>query len=277
MVRRIEVDGKGQTTGVRWHDRETGQLETAKAPLVFLCASSLETTRILMLSELGARSDALGRYLMDHVMQKAEGVGPGLAGEPTSPEDGRCTFLPRFNDRENGRIGADAGFGVQVYQTSGMAGQSWFTAVAFAEMAPRSDNRVMLDHDRKDAWGAPVLRIRCSHGDTDLAHSAERARALSDLAEITGSKLSRLDIKPVAPGSAVHECGTARMGEDPAHSVLDPFNACWDARGLYVTDGASLPSQGFQNPTLTIMALTARAVDHALKAQGAVNAIAATR
>ena len=276
MVRKIEVNGAGQTTGVSWHDRETGKLETAKAPLVFLCASSLETTRILMMSGLGKQSDALGRYLMDHVMQKAEGVGPGLAAEPTSPEDGRCTFLPRFNDRETGKIGHDAGFGVQVYQTSGMAGQSWFTAVAFAEMAPRAENRVTLDPERKDAWGAPVLRIRCAHSEADLANSADRARALADLAEITGSKLSRLDQRPVAPGSAVHECGTARMGEDPAHSVLDPFNACWDARGLYVTDGASLPSQGFQNPTLTIMALTARAVDQALRARGVVNEMART-
>ena len=277
MVRRIEVDGSGQTTGVTWHDRATGKLETAKAPLVFLCASSLETTRILMMSQsarspngLGGKSDALGRHLMDHVMQKAEGVGPGLAAEPNSPEDGRCTFLPRFNDRETGQVGIEAGFGVQVYQTSGMTGQSWFTAVAFAEMAPRADNRVTLDPERKDAWGAPVLRIACTHGEADLAAAADRARALADLAEITGTKLTRLDDKPALPGSAVHECGTARMGEDPAHSVLDPFNACWDAKGLYVTDGAAMPSQGFQNPTLTIMALTARAVDHALKARGAV-------
>lgn len=275
MVRRIDVDGAGQTTGVSWHDRATGKLETAKSPLVFLCASSLETTRILMMSELGKQSDALGRNLMDHVMQKAEGVGPGLAGEPTSPEDGRCTFLPRFNDRETGKPGLDAGFGVQVYQTSGRPGQSWFTAIAFAEMTPRAENRVVLDPDRRDAWGAPVLRIRCTHGERDLAAAADRSAALKDLADLVGAKLTRLDERPAAPGSAVHECGTARMGEDAAHSVLDPNNQCWDARGLYVTDGASLPSQGFQNPTLTIMALTARACDHALRARGDQNKAAA--
>jgi choline dehydrogenase-like flavoprotein len=74
--------------------------------------------------------------------------------------------------------------------------------------------------------------------------------------------LHRLDTMPAAPGSAIHECGTARMGTSPATSVLDPNNQCWDAQGLYVTDAASFPSQGLQNPTLTILALTARACDH---------------
>lgn len=275
LVRRIEVDGSGRTTGVSWQDMETGKLQTAKAPLVFLCASSLETTRILMMSTsarspsgLGGKSDALGRYLMDHVMQKAEGVGPALAGEPASPEDGRCTFLPRFNDRDLGRPNGGLGYGVQVYQTSGRPGQSWFTAIAFGEMTPRADNHVSLDPERRDAWGAPVLRIQCTHGEADLAATGARAKALDELAEITGTTLSRLDERPAPPGSAVHECGTARMGDDEPHSVLDPFNQCWDASGLYVTDGASLPSQGYQNPTLTLMALTARACDHALRARG---------
>ncbi len=265
MARQILVEN-GRAVGVRFHDREAGRTETAKAPLIFLCASTLETTRILMMSEetgLKDRSDQLGRNLMDHVMQKAEGIGPGLAGEPVSPEDGRCTFLPRF-DLRNGPRGEQRGFGVQVYQTSGQPGQSWFTAVAFSEMLPRAANRATLDRSRKDAWGAPVLNIACTHAPHDLAASADRAQALKDLAEATGSRLNRLDLTPAAPGSAVHECGAARMGDDPAASVLDPYNQAWAARGLYVTDGAAMVSQGYQNPTLTLMALTARAAAHAL-------------
>lgn len=284
LARQILVEN-GKAAGVRFLDRETNQLQTAKSPLVFLCASTLETTRILMMSSetgLTDRSEQLGRNLMDHVMQKAEGIGPALAAEPTSPEDGRCSFLPRFDLRSgNGDAGANQGkrgFGVQVYQTSGQPGQSWFTAVAFGEMLPRAANRATLDASRKDAWGAPVLNISCNHGEHDIAAASDRAQALADLADITGTKLNRLDKTPASPGSAVHECGTARMGDDAANSVLDPFNQAWSARGLFVTDGSSMVSQGYQNPTLTLMALTARAVDHALGAphEGRQGALAAS-
>jgi choline dehydrogenase-like flavoprotein len=79
-----------------------------------------------------------------------------------------------------------------------------------------------------------------------------------------GVKLNEVNTQPSPPGMAIHECGTARMGDKPETSVLDPFNECWDARGAYVTDGAAFPSQGTQNPTLTLMALTARAVNAAV-------------
>jgi choline dehydrogenase-like flavoprotein len=92
--------------------------------------------------------------------------------------------------------------------------------------------------------------------------------ALRELAEVAGVTLTQIDEAPRPPGSASHECGTARMGSDPANSVLDPNNECWEARGLYATDAACFPSQGTQNPVLTILALTARACDHALRTGG---------
>ena len=93
----------------------------------------------------------------------------------------------------------------------------------------------------------------------------EQRRALRELADVAGATLSALEEVPTPPGSALHEVGTARMGTSPTDSVLDPHNECWDARGLFVTDGAAFPSQGFQNPTLTILALTARACAHATR------------
>ena len=93
----------------------------------------------------------------------------------------------------------------------------------------------------------------------------EQVAALRALAEVGDVRLTRIDEVPAPPGASIHECGTARMGSDPANSVLDPHNQCWDAQGLYVTDGACFPSQGSQNPTLTILALTARACDHAVR------------
>ena len=135
-------------------------------------------------------------------------------------------------------------------------------------MLPRYENRVILDHDKRDAWGIPVLRIECAYGQEDLALGRRQRQALREIAAIADVELTELDDVPRPPGSAFHECGTARMGTDPGNSVLDANNECWDARGLYLTDASCFPSQGCQNPTLTVLALTARACQHALGTTG---------
>jgi choline dehydrogenase-like flavoprotein len=272
-VRDVIVERSGQTTGVRWHDRATGAIRCARAPVVFVCASSLETTRILLSSRaanehaVGGGSDTLGRFLMDHVVLSASGFGGALPDEPEANVPGRCVYLPRFDRRKSGKSGV-RGYGIQIYRWTANAGRSHFTAVSFAEMAPRAENRVTLDPHRKDAWGLPVLRIQCRHDDAELQRAAQQSQALREIGEVLGVNLHRLDKKPAIPGSAIHECGTARMGERRDSSVLDSHNECWDARGLYVTDGAAFASQGMQNPTLTILALTARACDHAVRKYG---------
>jgi choline dehydrogenase-like flavoprotein len=271
IVRDVQIDKSGQTTGVSWFDRATGAIRSARSQLVFLCASSLATTRILLSSRspahpdgIGAASGALGRYLMDHVLLSASGMGGALPGEPVYSEPGRCVYLPRFDQRE-GAHGSERGYGAQIYRWSAGPGRSHFTAVSFAEMTPRAENRVVLDPHRRDAWGMPVLRIECRHNDAELQLAAQQSVALQEISELLGVRLHRLDSTPAPPGTAIHECGTARMGESPTDSVLDPNNQCWDAKGLYVTDAAAFPSQGLQNPTLTILALTARACEHAAR------------
>jgi choline dehydrogenase-like flavoprotein len=271
MVSDVEVDDSHHIAGVRWYDRALGGVRSARARLVFLCASTLETTRILLSSRsaacpegIGAASGALGHYLMDHVLLSANGTSGALPGEPVADEPGRCIYLPRFEAREPGRSGRRR-YGVQIYRWSAEPGRSHFTAVSFAEMIPRAGNRVVLDPHRRDAWGLPVLRINCQHNEQELATAAEQTAALREICEVLGVAAHRLDSKPSPPGTAIHECGTARMGDSPVSSVLDGNNECWDARGLYVTDAAAFPSQGLQNPTLTILALTARACDHALR------------
>jgi choline dehydrogenase-like flavoprotein len=201
---------------------------------------------------------------MDHVTVKAEGVAPGIRGEQDMPEDGRCLYLPRFDCRDGGRQRRSRGYGVQVYRSPAGEDRSYFTAVAFGEMRPRVENRITLDLSRRDAWGIPVLRIECRHDEAELAMARDQREALRELANLAEARLIRDELGPQPPGSAAHECGTARMGCDPSNSVLDPNNQCWDAKGLYLTDGASFPLQGSQNPTLTILALTARACNHAL-------------
>jgi choline dehydrogenase-like flavoprotein len=271
IAREIEVDGSGRARGVVWIDRRNRTEERARAPLVFLCASALESTRLLLLSRparspngLGATSGVLGRYLMDHVRIRAEGQGPSLS--PRHPfEPGRCLYLPRFESRDLSTPGPGRGFGVQIMQSTTSEGRSHFMAISFAEMLPRHENRVMLDHKQRDAWGIPVLYIDCSHGQAEQLVASDQVSALRELVDVAGVTLTHIDKRPPPPGSANHECGTARMGSDPANSVLDPHNECWEARGLYVTDAACFPSQGTQNPTLTILALTARACDHATR------------
>jgi choline dehydrogenase-like flavoprotein len=274
IVREVCVDDSGRVCGVSWIDHKTGTEHKSSAALVFLCASALESTRILLLSRstknpegLGARSGALGRYLMDHVVVSAEGVGRSGTGW-TSPQEGRCLYLPRFDARELAVPTPGRGYGVQVYQFKIGESQSYFAAFSFAEMLPCARNGVALDNDRRDAWGIPIMRIDCAFGELELARVSEQIQSLREVAEVADVTLTRADQVARPPGSAIHECGTARMGSDPANSVLDANNQCWDARGLYVTDASCFPSQGAQNPTLTILALTARACGHALGGLG---------
>ncbi|RYG38208.1 MAG: GMC family oxidoreductase [Burkholderiales bacterium] len=270
-AQRITVGKSGRADGVEWRDLNTGRMETSSARLVFLCASTLESTRIMLMTKTaegkapGAQSGMLGRNLMDHLMIKAEGVGPKLPSGSDQIESGRCIYLTRF-DRSVGDKAGARGFGVQLYATPA-GSTSWFTAVAFAEVSPRATNHVTLDPARKNAWGDPTLRIDFQYSADEIEQSRVMVTALRELAEATGAKLDRFNEKPAVPGTSIHECGTARMGAGAAESVLDPHNECWDLPGLFVTDGSSFPSQGAQNPTLTIMALTARACDHAVAAR----------
>ena len=276
IVQEVEVNN-GRVTGIRWFDQASGSNRKVQAGLVFLCASALESTRILMLSQdsangraIGSQSNALGRYLMDHVIIRVEGNGPALPGDKTIKlGDGRCVYLPRFDARDESAPRPGRGFGVQVYQVDMGQGRSYFGATAFSEMLPRHENHIALNRQKLDRWGIPTLHIDCAYGEQELMRAADQIAALRALSATAEISLDRIDERACPPGFAIHECGTARMGSDPTSSVLDPHNQCWDAAGLYVTDSSSFPSQGSQNPTLTVMALTARACAHALRpAQG---------
>lgn len=264
LAQRILAGADGKARGVEWLDQITGARETAEAPVVFLCASALESTRILLNSSnasggLSEQLPALGRYLTDHVMVKAEGIRAPLPATPLA-EPGRCVYLPRFDLRDGGDA-QTRGLGIQLYPTVNPTG-AWITAVAFGEAAPVAENRVSLSKEKTDKWGAPALRIDMQWGERERALAASMSHALDELFRALGAKALVRPGAPANPGTSVHECGGARLGTDAQTSVLTPDNECWAMPGLYVTDGACLPSQGIQNPTLTIMALTARACAH---------------
>ena len=268
IARSIEVES-GRTTGVTWFDTATGREYQATAATVFLCASPLESTRVLLLSRdkvtgnaIGARSNALGHFLLDHVVLRTEAFGPwpkGVSAARGGEPPGLLVQRFRGEGTQHSR------FGVQIYAVKTAFGRLGLYLSAFHEMLPRSTNRVTIDPARFDRWGIPVLRIACKHGPSEISGAAEMREALEKIASALNAKISRTTAPHTAKGLALHECGTARMGDDPSNSVLDPHNECWDARGLFVTDASSFPSQGTANPTLTVLALTARACAHALE------------
>lgn len=270
VASRVCVSSDGRAEGVEFYDRRAERTVQAKAPIVFLCASSFETTRLLLNSRSGAflvhsgsEGGPLGRYIMDHVSVKAEGMMPDRGIADKDFNLGNCVYMPRFDLRAGAPEGDHSGYGMRIYQVPGPGQQSYFTAVSDAEMLPRAENRLTLSN-RRDRWGIPTLRISCAHSEREKTAIKDQVSAVEAVADVLKVKLNDAKIGASVPGSAIHEVGGARMGDDPETSVVDPNNQSWDAKGLYVTDGAVFPSIGLQNPTLTIMALTARACAHAV-------------
>jgi choline dehydrogenase-like flavoprotein len=270
VVSHVVIDkATGRAAGVAFVDRRTGRAQEVRGKVVVLCASAVESTRILLNSEtpdggrgLGNSSGVLGRYLVDHVyLSGLEGRRRGRP--PRKPSDAWShLYLPQLANVSpaSQERGFSRGYGIQL-ALSGDAVHAYF----FGEMLPRAENHVTLDHAAKDRWGIPVARIDCAHGDNErkmvehmLEHGREMMRALD--AEIE----KPAELRPV--GASIHEVGTARMGRDPKASVVDPFCRSWDVKNLFVADGASFPSQGVQNPTLTMLALTARCADFIVEA-----------
>ena len=157
------------------------------------------------------------------------------------------------------------GFGADFKHALRAPGPWQFRFYGFGECLPRESNQVMLDPDRVDAWGIPVLNIQCEWSDNERAALNDMSIQAAEMLEAAGASEISTFIEDNPPGLTIHEMGTARMGRDPATSVLNGWNQSWDVPNLFVTDGACMTSSANQNPSLTYMALTARAVDYAVK------------
>jgi choline dehydrogenase-like flavoprotein len=295
VVREILIDtNTGKAKGVRVIDQKTKQDYEYLGKTVMLCASTLESTRILMLSKsrqhpegLGAASGALGHYLMDHMYQiSAGGIVPMLKGMAYDYSDGRANgvYVPRFRNLKDKQKDFIRGYGMQGgsrmgytfshgKRTPGFGSElkklvreapneiSWGLG-AWCEMLPRLDNQVTLNADKLDAYGIPTLHIECTHGDNERAMAKDALATMQEMGQAAGFTLTYASNNPAPPGFCIHEVGTARMGNDPKKSVLNAYNQVWEAPNVFVTDGACYVSQGCQNPTLTMMAITARACDY---------------
>lgn len=293
IVERLDYDhARRRVSGVRVIDTNTKQGRSYQARIVFLCASTLATTQILLSSRsewfpngLANSSGALGRYLMDHVAGiGARATHPGYQDRYYYGRRPTGFYVPRYlNTSERAEVdfvrgfgftgycsrstwqrGAQqAGIGVQLKQRLRSPGKWEIVLIGFGEMLPRAENRVTLDERRTDKWGLPLLRIECAHGDNErrLAQRAS-ADAAQMLKEAGFENVTEMG-SPLPPGSAIHEMGTARMGHDPATSVLNRHNQAHDVQNLFVTDGSCMASTGSVQPALTYMALSARAANHA--------------
>ncbi|MBS1787306.1 MAG: GMC family oxidoreductase [Acidobacteria bacterium] len=295
VVREIIVDtNSGLAKGVRVVNQLTKQERDEYAKVVVLCASTLESTRILMNSKsrqhpngFGNSSGVLGQYLMDHMYSiSAGGVVEQLFGSEYDFSDGRANgiYVPRFRNIKDKHPNFIRGYGMQGgvrVSTDFFRGRqfpgfganfkkmvreaknevSWWLG-AWCEMLPDKNNKVTIDPKKVDAWGIPVLHIDCKHGDNERAMAKDALETIMEMGEAAGFKTQYSNLMPAPPGFCIHEVGTARMGSDSKTSILNKWNQTWDAKNVFVTDGACYASIGCQNPTLTMMAITARACDY---------------
>jgi choline dehydrogenase-like flavoprotein len=294
VVHSLIYDSKTQrVSGVRVIDGQSKAAMEFKSRIVFLCASTLESTRILLNSAtpefpngLGNSSGELGHNLMDHHMGSgASGVMPGHEDKTSFGNRPNGFYIPRFRNVNTKQKDFLRGYG---YQGGGsranwerglnMAGLGpefkdalrgpgpWHLGMGgFGECLPSHDNYVEVDKERLDAWGIPTLKIHCQWNENELTMSKDIAIQAAEMLAASGARniMTWNDIS--APGLGIHEMGTARMGRDPKTSVLNAYNQLHDAKNLFLPDGACMTSASCVNPSLTYMALTARASDYAVE------------
>ncbi len=287
----IYDERRDRASGVRVIDAQTKEPLEFTARLVFLCASALESARILLNSKtprfttgLANSSGQVGRNLMDHTMGGgARGTVPGMEDKTVHGRRPNGVYVPRFRNvgtkhpdflrgygfqagagREDWRRGPVPGFGREFKATLLKPGPWGFSLYGFGECLPRPTNYVELDPTLVDAWGVPALRIHCEWSDNERKLLKDMSVTAAELLEAGGVK----DIQPFVddnpPGLTIHEMGTARMGRDPKTSVLNAHNQSHDVKNLFITDGACMASSACQNPSITYMALTARAAAYAV-------------
>jgi len=303
IVTEVIYDEAGnRASGVRVLDANTRQTTEFRARILFLNASTIATAALLLHSTsrrfpngLGNSSGQIGHNLMDHF------TGTGAQGEsalfPDHYYSGRKPagiYIPRFRNVNAATTRKDylRGFGLQ-----GIGGRLEWQALAttlpgfgndfkrsllqpgpwyiwmggWAETLPYFDNRITLDPDKKDNWGLPLIRIHSEYHDNEKAMAKDIRASAEEMLHTAGftniQSYSHMD----PAGTAVHEMGTARMGKDPRSSVLNAFNQMHEVKNIFITDGSCMTSGGSQNPSLTYMALTARACDYAVSEMKKLN------
>jgi len=288
-----------KATGVEVLDAETNQTYEYHAKVIFLNASTLNSAWVLMNSAtdvwpngLGSSSGELGHNLMDHHFRAgAFGVAEGYDDKYYFGRRANGIYIPRFRNirddkrdylrgfgyqgaasRENWRRDvAEMSIGADYKEALSEPGQWTMGLTGFGETLPYHENHVYLDKNKKDKWGLPILAIDAEIKDNEHKMRKDMIADAQEMLEVAGLKDVKQYDNGYYLGAGIHEMGTARMGNDPKTSVLNKHNQVWDAQNVYVTDGSCMTSSACQNPSLTYMALTARAVDHAVQEMKKLN------
>ena len=293
----VVYDAKsGRASGVRVIDPRTRTEHEFRGRVVFLCASALESVRILLNSKspsfpngLANGSGTLGLGIMDHIKWGgASGVIPGWEDRQTIGNRPNGILGPRFRNLERtrsrsdfirgfqfqggaGRIGwqgreSEPGIGAAFKQRLTRLGPWVMSFAGFGEALPRDENRARIHETLRDAYGIPTLHIDVGWSPNELAIHRDMTESAAEMLEAVGATNIVRRTSPSVPGNTNHEMGGARMGRDKRTSVLSSHNQAHEVPNLFVTDGACMTSSACQNPSLTYMALTARAVNHAVDA-----------
>lgn len=294
IVERVDYDPiRRRVTGVRWVDRNNGKRAAATARMVFLNAGAFNSVQLLLNSSseampngLANTSGVLGTHIMDHANAIAAlAVVPGFEDRTTFGNRPTGIVMPRYRNLESldgdgftrgysfqggalqgtwTRGKREPGIGLE-YKAKLRSPGSWtMVLVTFAESLPRASNRLALSK-KTDKHGIPQLEIHFAHGKEELAALADAKREASAMLERAGAHVIMGFDQPNNGGTAIHEMGGARLGFDPSTSVLNEWSQAHDVANLFVTDGAQMSSSACQNPSLTYMALTARAAAHAVE------------
>lgn len=295
IVHELIYDEKaGKATGVKVLDGETGEQIEFYAKVIFLCASTMGSTFILMNSissrfpnGLGNDSDQLGRNIMDHHL------GVGASGEMDGFEDSYYTgrrangvYIPRYRnigkDKRDylrgfgyqgggsrqgwSRMVAELSLGAQLKQEVATPGKWTIGIGGFGEVLPDPTNRVTINRDKQDKYGLPTLLFDTEFKENDFKMRKDMATDAAEMLDAAGAKNVRSFDNPSSHGLGlgIHEMGTARMGKDPKTSVLNKYNQVHACKNVFVTDGSFMTSAACVNPSLTYMAFTARAADYAV-------------
>ncbi|MDE3201738.1 MAG: GMC family oxidoreductase [Acidobacteriota bacterium] len=283
VVREITVDKKtGLANGAHFMDRHSRREMTVKARIVILAAGTLESTRLLMNSGLANSSGVLGRYLIDQT------YGVGIVGTVKEAQNGKApeglmgggATLPRFRNIDvrakdfirgyaiNVSCGGDVeprcipAYGEELLQKQLQYRGSAFSTYVYGEVLPRYENHVRINKEVVDAWGIPTLHIDAKYTDNEFNMMRDAVNVSLELADACGVEVLAKNPMPNPPGYSIHELGTCRMGNDPKTSVLNKWNQSHDIKNLFVVDGSSFVSGGWQNPTMTILALSMRASEY---------------
>jgi choline dehydrogenase-like flavoprotein len=291
LVNKVLYDEKKQrATGVEIIDTESKQTEEFYSKIIFLNASTVATTFILLNSVsgrfpngLGNGSGQVGRNLMDH--HKGISISGRVEGFEDMVTYGRRPtpiYIPRFQNMKErnekflrgyhfggsasrSRRAANNLMGTELKEAMFEPGPWRMGLYAFGECLPYPENRITLDHNKKDQWGRPIIAVDCEFKENERVMHKEMVIAGQEMLETAGVKDISVNASISFPGNANHEMGTARMGRDPKTSVLNAFNQMHEVPNVFITDGSFMTSASCLNPSLTYMAFTARACDYAVK------------